>query len=80
MGGELEVRSRIGEGSSFCLVLDLPIAPINVQENSPEDTVTQSSPFAGMSVLVVEDHPLQAELIAAVLQALQAKTKIVTCH
>ncbi|MCL7465537.1 ATP-binding protein [Phaeovulum sp. NW3] len=76
MGGEIEVHSRLGQGSSFCLTLELPIAAIEVNDATGTDTKEHASPFAGMSVLVVEDHPLQAELVSAVLVALDAKPEI----
>lgn len=76
MGGRIDVTSRLGQGSRFCLMLDLPIAPIKVEEAAAP--VPDTSPFAGLNVLVVEDHPLQAALVTAVLEAMQARTVIAT--
>jgi len=73
MGGDISVESRPGEGSRFSLVLSLPSAPAEevparlVQEPERAAGPTPGQSLAGMRVLVVEDQPLNQELMSALL-------------
>lgn len=76
MGGRIDVTSRLAEGSRFCLELDLPVALQTQEEAAGTEPTPGAAPLAGLTVLVVEDHPLQAALVTAVLEAMQARTTI----
>ncbi len=73
MGGDIAVESRPGEGSRFDLVLSLPAVaadeaealPVSEPERAPEPTPGPA--LRGMRVLVVEDQPLNQELMSALL-------------
>jgi PAS domain S-box-containing protein len=66
MGGRITVSSREGEGSTFALFLNLPLAkskrPV---EMAPALGHAVSQP---LSVLVVEDNPINRELLVELLQ------------
>ena len=66
MDGTIDVESRLGQGSSFHISLELPIA----QEQQGVDnrqTVDIESSCAGMHLLVAEDNPLNQEVITELL-------------
>lgn len=69
MGGEIALESRLGEGSRFSFSLLLPAAqPGARREPSSLERAPQARPLNGMRVLVVEDQPLNQEVVAALLQ------------
>lgn len=72
MGGEIEVNSRLGEGSTFCLSLVLPLAGKATEPH----TATPPGALEGRRILMVEDHPLQAAVIEALLTSLSAQVTI----
>jgi len=73
MGGTLSVESSPGEGSIFCLTVELPVADRADQEHLSRiieqsgDALPDISPLVtagqSLSVLVVDDHPLNRMLI-----------------
>lgn len=66
MGGRITVSSREGEGSTFALFLNLPVA----KSKKPLEPVTTHDPTVArpLSVLVVEDNPINRELLVELLQ------------
>lgn len=78
LGGRIEVVSQVGHGSTFSLVVDLPMAPVALQTLAQSNEWERSGLLAEKSVLVVEDSVLQAEMLMAVLQTLGAKTETVS--
>jgi signal transduction histidine kinase/CheY-like chemotaxis protein len=61
MGGRIEVESTVGEGSTFRLLLDLPVAEETGQRPDP--------PLAGLRVLSLVRHPLRRFAVERVLDA-----------
>ncbi len=69
MGGDIGVRSKPGEGSAFTFSMPLPslpaIGPVSAAAASPAD-----APSRALQVLVAEDHPVNRQYIAALLESL----------
>jgi two-component system cell cycle sensor histidine kinase/response regulator CckA len=66
-GGELRVKTRMGEGSTFSIVL--PIHLSRAAEPAPERQSATSAP-GGKEILVVDDEEIIIELYLQLLQAL----------
>ncbi|MGN0311156.1 MAG: response regulator, partial [Lachnospiraceae bacterium] len=69
MGGEISVESKLGEGTTFTLVLYRQLVKEG-RENPVEKKKTQTTGenLAGKRVLVVEDQSLNMEIILRILQ------------
>ena len=66
MGGDLDVRSRRGEGATFRVRLPLPQAPADLPlPETPSETPVPPTP--SLRVLLAEDSPMNRELIQTVL-------------
>jgi|GEM_PF-1371913 Signal transduction histidine kinase len=71
MGGTIRVESEEGKGSDFIIDLALKNAPPPVGEVTPlGDTKEYGLETKGVSVLVVEDNPLNQKLMAILLKQL----------
>jgi signal transduction histidine kinase len=66
MGGQLSVNSQPGSGSSFAFNLPFLISPVQVSENASPPLVHQ--PLPSLSVLVVEDQPINQLLACKLLE------------
>ena len=64
MGGSVDVRSEPGQGCTFMLTLPLPESAAELAEA----TVHAAVPDVGQSVLLVEDDPIIARVIAGLLR------------
>lgn len=64
MGGTVTAQSALGQGSTFTLTIAAPIADRPVAEAEP----TASLPRPGARVLVVDDNPLNLQIIQALLE------------
>ncbi len=70
MGGEIEVASKLGEGSDFTVRITLKIGDKEEAAPLPEHTTFEdivSSAFSGKRVLLVEDNELNAEIAGELL-------------
>ena len=70
MGGQIEVASEEGVGSTFTVTFDLAAADVSAA--SPTETVSamQSAdvePSADLRVLLVEDHPVNRQVVQLIL-------------
>ena len=74
MGGSIEVASVPGKGSTFTLHFLLPLAPAEVEKSDQQvlagtaQQKSQTAAFAGRRILLVEDHPLNAEIASRMLK------------
>ena len=69
MGGELELISALGEGSTFRFTLELQVPP-QVQSDGEGVTATESVSESGFSALLVDDNPAALASSAAIMQSL----------
>lgn len=67
MGGQIQVESELGRGSTFSFTVPLEIDKAYVESN---DEVAASADLAGMHVLVAEDNALNMEIITCMLEDL----------
>ncbi len=66
MGGEVGVRSQLGEGSSFWL--ELPLAAVLKQSQAKQPATDPGFGLKGSRVLLVEDNPVNTLVAEALLQ------------
>jgi CheY-like chemotaxis protein len=69
MRGDITVSSRVGEGSCFTLRLPLTPVPATV-EPAPKAAPILAAGARALHVLVAEDHPVNRQYIAALLENL----------
>jgi len=78
MGGSISVESSLGQGSTFCVRVPLPLAPVDHPEPLPQNasghTMEPHTPALPdqnkrLQVLVVEDNPVNRLVVREMLQA-----------
>ncbi|PUE28314.1 hypothetical protein B9Z39_06005 [Limnohabitans sp. JirII-29] len=76
MGGHIDVKSTLGQGSQFTLELPFKVAE-KVPAVSGSQTADSDSPshLAGVRVLLVEDHALNRQLLLALLNRVHVHTE-----
>ena len=67
MGGTIEVKSRLGEGTTFTLQAAFDSIPAGQQSASSAEE--PAFDFHGLHVLLCEDHPLNQEIASRLLTA-----------
>ena len=60
MGGELQLNSAVGEGSTFSFSLSMAVVEVSPRESAPAPWCTP-----GLPILVVDDNPVARELMVA---------------
>lgn len=70
MGGQIQVRSSVGEGSTFSFTCQLTVSTAPNSEalvGVSRDTVSAENVLAGMTILVAEDNAFNQKLIVGLL-------------
>ena len=73
MGGALTVDSALGQGSCFTVSLPLNESPLALPKGAPQELnglASAGQRFAGLCVLVAEDHPVNELLMNQLLKRL----------
>ena len=72
MGGDIEVISSPGKGSTFILTVELKVCAEDECARYSEDRVLQDNPVVGSvgQILVAEDHPHNQVVITKMLEAI----------
>ena len=80
MGGSIELHSELGQGSTFTVTV--PMGEVAMADSAPLSAplelneVSQAGDrFAGLTVLVAEDHPVNELLMNQLLQRLQCRVR-----
>ncbi|MDD4722038.1 MAG: ATP-binding protein [Acidaminococcaceae bacterium] len=76
MGGTIEVTSELGKGTKVNIRFELELAPDKVPELKDQKEQDTKDALQGKKVLLVEDHPINAEIAEKLLTR---KGVIVTC-
>ncbi len=77
MGGELKVKSRLGEGSEFFFTVTLPLRnPEEALRDGQEEQQPGDKTLDGINILLAEDNDLNAEIAVQLLEIQGAKV----CH
>jgi CheY-like chemotaxis protein/HPt (histidine-containing phosphotransfer) domain-containing protein len=70
MGGNISVRSTVGEGSEFCLTLPFEEAPAVVESTAPRVSATNYPQASGGLILIAEDNPTNSDVMLEQLRLL----------
>jgi signal transduction histidine kinase/CheY-like chemotaxis protein/HPt (histidine-containing phosphotransfer) domain-containing protein len=76
MGGSIRLTSVEGKGSTFTFTLRLPLAPVDAVP--AEERRSGPVHLHGCRILVVEDHPINTQIIRDVIENLRATCTCVT--
>ena len=69
MGGSLKVKSKLGEGSKFTVIMEYRIADeVYYEQDTDPSPDTETNRISGKHVLLAEDNDLNAEIAEFVLE------------
>ena len=70
MGGDISVESEQGKGTTFTIILKMPMASEEqtAEWNSRTDGGSEYTKLAGKRVLLCEDHPLNTQIATRILE------------
>ena len=68
MDGEIEIHSRVGEGSTFTIRIPCRIATFEDTQPKRAASHPEGKPLAGKRILLAEDNDLNAEIAIALLE------------
>lgn len=72
--GTIHFNSRKGEGSEFIVTIPLKEASMEKAQNRPQpDTIKQSKDLKGISVLLVDDDPVQLTMTSEMLDRMNVR-------
>ena len=75
MDSTIQVKSILGEGSTFFFTVHLPVTTESFAK--PAESVESKTDFGGMQVLVAEDNELNQEILQCMLEELNCKVDCV---
>ena len=75
MGGDIQVSSRVGEGTEFTLHAAFDCVP-DTQRQSEGTAAPQTVDLTGCHILLCEDHPLNQEIARRMLSAKGAEVTV----
>ncbi len=73
MGGDLNVSSEIGKGSTFTVLLPLPLNESNQVQDSPTEVLNETDSNHGTHVIVVDDSEINVLFLVSMLEQLSCK-------
>jgi len=74
MDGSIHVESKLGQGTTFTIELELKLAPVQeVQKTGSEEEAKENS-IAGKRILVVDDSKVNRDIAMAILKSFKAET------
>lgn len=74
MGGRIVVSSAVGKGSEFSFEIDLPVVQGDAATEATR--LEAAEPLAGHTVLVIEDQPLNRQVVAELLESEGADVRL----
>jgi CheY-like chemotaxis protein/anti-sigma regulatory factor (Ser/Thr protein kinase) len=77
MGGDITLRSSVGEGSTFTIMLPVKVAEGSAESEAEAPMAVTPEPGEERVVLVIDDDPSALDLLGRTLQG--AGVRVVTC-
>ncbi|MBW2400104.1 MAG: response regulator [Deltaproteobacteria bacterium] len=77
MGGDITLRSSVGEGSTFTIMLPVKVAEGSAESEAEAPVAVTPEPGEERVVLVIDDDPSALDLLGRTLQG--AGVRVVTC-
>ena len=77
LGGRIETKSALGEGSTFSLIFEAPLAAADAQESHGEqDEQMPDAPLAQMALLLADDNQVNRTLLGRQIETLGARVSM----